>query len=395
MTVIECFDRCPLVNIAATLAARPAELVLIGRGVDVSRPAAVYRTLLKAKGFQTVVQAHTLPVDLREATQALTALVKSHAACAIDIVGGDEALLAAAGIVYHTVGEASLSLWCTDIEQQTVEDLTHHRTLPIPAELLTVSDLIRLHGGSVRQTATLLDDRDDRDIDTLWALAKADNTAWNTRLMYLNEFEKRAGINSARLSVTLKGRSLKGAVNRFSQKREQLGMLLRALHRRGLLTELYDGDDLQYTYKNAAVREALSGAGNILEMKVLAEARRARRNGEQVFHDCVRGVTIDWDGNGPSRTHNEIDVIAMHGLTPVFISCKNGHVAEAEMYKLAAVAHRFGGTTVRKMLVVTDLPAEKRAAAHDRAASLGITLIDNAEDLSSDEWRQKLFSAIG
>ena len=37
---------------------------------------------------------------------------------------------------------------------------------------------------------------------------------------------------------------------------------------------------------------------------------------------------------------NEIDVMMMHGMQPVFISCKNGSVETEELYKLLKTARR-------------------------------------------------------
>ena len=45
----------------------------------------------------------------------------------------------------------------------------------------------------------------------------------------------------------------------------------------------------------------------------------------------------------PQETKNEIDVMLMRGVVPVFVSCKNGAVKMDELYKLDTVAQRFGG----------------------------------------------------
>ena len=45
---------------------------------------------------------------------------------------------------------------------------------------------------------------------------------------------------------------------------------------------------------------------------------------------------------------NEIDVIALEGYTPIFISCKNGNVDKMAFYELDTVAKRFGGKYVKK-----------------------------------------------
>ena len=96
-------------------------------------------------------------------------------------------------------------------------------------------------------------------------------------------------------------------------------------------------------------------------MKVFLAALEAQENdGTKTYNDVMNGVYIDWDGdistdqNGYD-TENEIDVIMMHGMVPVFVSCKNGYVDKDELYKLNAVATRFGGKYAKKVLVATSL----------------------------------------
>ena len=109
------------------------------------------------------------------------------------------------------------------------------------------------------------------------------------------------------------------------------------------------------------------------------------------------GVGIDWDGvvHDPVRrvaeTRNEIDVVLMHGTTPLFISCKNGNIGEEELYKLNTVARRFGGPYAKKMLIATDLdrksPTANRAFIQ-RAWDMDIFLVTDAAELSGEEWKQ-------
>ena len=108
-------------------------------------------------------------------------------------------------------------------------------------------------------------------------------------------------------------------------------------------------------------------------------------------------VNIDWDGlfSGSkyifSGTNNEIDVLLMHGATPLFISCKNGDVKMEELYKLHTVATRFGGPYARKMLIASDMdkldPKTVRALTC-RAWDMDIFLVPDAAELSDDQWEE-------
>ena len=111
-------------------------------------------------------------------------------------------------------------------------------------------------------------------------------------------------------------------------------------------------------------------------------------------------VGIDWDGLVDAQgfdTCNEIDVVLMHGTTPLFVSCKNGNVDKDEPYKLHTVATRFGGPYARKMLIVTD-PGQKKGRAYQtlrqRASDMGISFVSNAAKLTPQEWSQIFIQAM-
>mgnify|MGYP002514930257 CR=1 FL=1 len=99
---------------------------------------------------------------------------------------------------------------------------------------------------------------------------------------------------------------------------------------------------------------------------------------EQGFYDDIDvGVIVDWDADDSRNTvdtRNEIDVMLMRDLVPVFISCKNGDIGEEELYKLHTVATRFGGPHVRKMLIATKLSQYKVPKSRD-------SLMQRAKDM--------------
>lgn len=115
------------------------------------------------------------------------------------------------------------------------------------------------------------------------------------------------------------------------------------------------------------------------------------------------GVSIDWDGmiydpmDRIPETRNEIDVVLMHGTTPLFISCKNGYIGDDELYKLHTVASRFGGPYARKMLIATDLDRKSLMANRafvQRAWDMDIYIVTDAAELTAEEFRQTLRQAV-
>jgi hypothetical protein len=97
-----------------------------------------------------------------------------------------------------------------------------------------------------------------------------------------------------------------------------------------------------------------------------------------------------------AETRNEMDLILVRGVVPLFVSCKNGDVDEDELYKLHTVAHRFGGSHARKMLIATDLDRKKPSSVRafvQRAKDMDIYVVKDAAALSGSGWQRVFVEA--
>jgi hypothetical protein len=140
----------------------------------------------------------------------------------------------------------------------------------------------------------------------------------------------------------------------------------------------------------------LTVAGQILEL-VVAKALRSLTDkyGAPLYHDVKVGVVIDWenlDEDEYYRTVNEIDVMAMKGAIPIFISCKNGYFDVNELYKLNTVATRFGNKYAKKVLVAAELEklGEKAEYIRARMEDMNIRRIENVDELTESELNKLL-----
>ncbi len=158
---------------------------------------------------------------------------------------------------------------------------------------------------------------------------------------------------------------------------------------------------LFFTYKSRQIRALLVKAGTVLELVTYLAAKNAtNKSGRYIYNDARTGVVLDWDGkihaDNPSYpdTENEIDVLLVRGMIPVFLSCKNGTTDENELYKLAAVAEHFGTKFARKALIATDLQKNYTSLARftDRAREMGITVIDGVHKMTESEFCRRIGS---
>jgi len=161
-----------------------------------------------------------------------------------------------------------------------------------------------------------------------------------------------------------------------------------------------DENILQITYKNPQVKKCLTKAGLALELKIYSVVKNlTEQDGTPVYNDAVNGVVIDWDGKFHDEdteklydTENEVDILLMHDVVPIFISCKNGVIMPEELYKLNTVADHFGGKYAKKVLVATSLSALGDAGEYlrQRAKDMNIRIVENIQNLDDDELERVL-----
>ena len=100
MTLIECFTASHIDNIAACLRLQPEKLILAGSAADMEYPAECYVRLLRQRGQNTRVELCDMQGKGFDAVcSALDRLVREEAPCVIDLTGGEEPVILAAGAV--------------------------------------------------------------------------------------------------------------------------------------------------------------------------------------------------------------------------------------------------------------------------------------------------------
>ena len=106
------------------------------------------------------------------------------------------------------------------------------------------------------------------------------------------------------------------------------------------------------------------------------------------------GVSIMFaieDEDSAIETRNEIDVIMMKGIIPVFVSCKNGQIDTEELYKFNSVAEHFGGKKAKKVLVATALGNDSHSdSIRKRAVDMKIKLIEGLQYMNEEAIAKKV-----
>lgn len=413
MTVIEFFDKNPLENLVTTLTLQPERVIFFGDRDLMAEQREACLALLRQKQINTElvwsrVDCSNLPLLI----ETLERTVKKEADCIIDVTGGEDLVLVAAGAVYEKLRHSrNVQLQRFDLASAKFFDCDGDEKVVSEAlPRLTVAENIALRGGVVRYQSCKgagtelwsLSKTLKTQVDILWKLSCREPSQWNSAISVLRGQEKRPDRKKA-LSMTLNKAKLRRAVEKTDTGYDYLCKLLYELRDKELFLDFKETDDkITYRYPDAQLYRLLSKAGNVLEVKILLLAGQMKNpDGSPWCTDAVNGVYIDWDGTLHTRydeekdTENEIDVLLMRDIFPVFISCKNGMVKEEELYKLSTVADRFGGKYARRILCATYLGKSDGSNAYlrQRAADMYITLIENIHTMTDAQIEAALRAA--
>lgn len=410
MTIIEFFDKSAIENIASSLLCQPDRVIFIGSSKkQMDRNLSLYREVLTQRGLNTELIPRTVSRNnLALILDTLTEIVKEDPDCVFDLTGGEDLYLVATGMLAKEYPNIKLHRF--NVLNSTFIDCDADGVLlnSLPSKI-SIDENIRIYGGRVVYTeenedATFIwnfGEELNADIEAMWDICKFDTSLWNAQINTLDKVTGMFGSpDSLELSVDKETarRRMKASGDKFVFNLS----VMRKLEKRGLITNLHDNDSrFSLVYKNEKIKRCLTQAGKILELYITIKAADVKDGDEYVYDDFLNGVFIDWDGvthgDGAVEVENEIDVMLMHEMIPVFISCKNGFVEMNELYKLSTVAERFGGKYAKKVLVVAELDKMGTSEHYIRARAdeMGIRVIGNAAELSEKELLRQLKTLWG
>ena len=415
MTFVEFFDETSVDNLYSCLTTVPDRVVLLGcNGNLMEKYAAIYKGIFLDRGFDVDFVCRSLPKNNMEGIlERLVEILETYDDCYFDATGGDDIYLVALGILSQKYPEKNVQIHRYNVTNGAVTDCDLDGNV-VEAQYmagLTVDECIRANGARVvyddEKPGTTyrwnITEQFMWDIASAWEICKENPSRWNDTVSTF------ALIDSKRdetLEDNVVVASTEEVKDYCASKKKQFGIdtvFVQKISNAGLLRYYEFTDErIVLEFKSADVRRLLTMAGRTLEMKIFMECLiLADKKGEYIYDDVVNGVYIDWDGRvnsvaGPEGYYvdaeNEIDVVLMHGIIPVFISCKNGNVEKDEPYKLSVVASKFGGKYAKKVLITSeDDEYEAREASYrQRYKEMGIVHIGPVSKMDDETLRKQL-----
>ncbi len=394
MTIVEFYDKVAVENIASTLLCSPDKVVFVGDNEKRMRKSIeIYKNVIAERNLNVEFEYRKISRNnLSGCINVLSDIVENNDDCVFDIEGGEELYLVALGVIFEKYGKR-IHIHRFNIHTDSLVDCdADGNVCTTVSASLSVDENIRIYGGRIITSDEVeggmydWDFSEDfvKDIYLMWMLCTENTGRWNSRIGCISKLcaESRQGdalvfASSMEIITTL--------MKKNSSYVEQFLSLLRKLETYGLIRNLfYDDNALAFVFKNEQVKRCLTSAGRLLEVFVAVTALKAvDKKGNHLYNDVRTGVYIDWDCTAAPEfgtdVANEIDVMVMKGMIPVFISCKNGRFDVDELYKLYVVAERFGGKYARKVIVASESIENSANGRYlkARAKDMGIRFIDD------------------
>lgn len=291
--------------------------------------------------------------------------------CAIDITGGSDAALFAAGMFAARKGVPAFTysrrknrfydISGADFADDLYCDLTY-----------SIEDFFLMAGG------TLLPGRVDNHIlsqylpyfDPFFSCFLRFRHEWPTIISYIQRISPAEYGQIPPLDIT-GSYTVKGERGSRNSANEDA---LQELAQIGFIQDLTIIPDQQvsFRFRDVHTRAWLRDVGSVLELYTYKACVDAA-----IFHDVISSAVVRWDDVlGHGSVLNEIDVMAARGVIPLFLSCKACDIKTEALNELAILRDRFGGKGAKAVIVTTE---SCNAAARHRAAQLGIAVIDLEE----------------
>ena len=373
-TLIELYDERAIENVLAADVFRPRRIVyLCPTEVAQSRErqeqiAAFFRH----RGWDPeLIFLETSLYKVDRILRQLLAVSEQFPDCAMDVTGGSDAELFAAGLFAAQANVRAFTYSRRKNRFYNISGAEFAENLPCNI-LYSVKDFFLMAGG------TLLPGRVDNGvlkeyldvIDPFFDCFLRYRRDWTNIITYMQRVSPAESGQVPSMQVcgdyTVKGE--RGG--RICAKEAALQDFQRIGFLRDL--EIVSGERVSFRFRDANTRAWLRDVGSVLELYVYKACLDAN-----IFNDIISSAVVRWDEVlGHGSVINEIDVMATRGVVPLFISCKVSDVKTEALNELAILRDRFGGKGAKAVIVSTGLC---NAAARHRAAQLGIAVIDRDE----------------
>lgn len=382
-TLIELYDERPIENVLGSEVFRPERTVFLcpAEVAQDKRLQKKLRDYFVHRGLNTEVEfRQSSPFSSEKLLRQLRSVTESCGECVIDITGGTDAALFACG---QFCAETDIPAFTYSRRRGCFYSI--HRAefadrLPCTVQH-KVEDCFMMAGGAMRpgRVDNALLARYAGDFSPFFRFYLRHRSEWTQMIQYIQQSSR-----------TEKGEPISLSVEAAYTVRAERGTRVNApegclteLEAMGFLKDVYISREVvRYTFRDRQIRAWLRDIGSVLELYVYQTCLDTG-----LFNDVRTSAVVDWEGDlKQENVTNEIDVMGMRGILPVFISCKTCEVSTEALNELAILRDRFGGHGAKAAIVTSRYC---RSITRRRASELGIDVID-LNDLKAERIAERI-----
>ena len=383
-TLIELYDERAIENILAPDMFRPERIVYLcpaELSQDRKRQEKMRSFFLRRGWDPELLFMESSLFKADRILRQLQAIYEKYPDCAVDVTGGSDAALFAAGMFSCKTGTPAFTYSRKQNRFYDISgaDFADNVTCTLS---YTVEEFFLMAGG------TLLPGRVDNavlskylsDFDPFFDCFLQFRRDWTDIISYTQRVSPSEYGQVPPLSIQGKYTVKGDHGSRNSANEAALQELERINYIQDL--KIVRGESVSFRFRDLNTRAWLRDVGSVLELYTYKACIDTG-----IFNDVISSAVVRWDDVlGHGSVTNEIDVMAARGVIPLFISCKACDIKTEALNELAILRDRFGGKGAKAAIVTTE-PCN--AAARHRAAQLGIAVID-LEELKSGQMAQRL-----
>ncbi|MBQ6496742.1 MAG: DUF1887 family protein [Firmicutes bacterium] len=373
-TLIEIYDERAIENVIGPETFRPEDVVYLcpSEIAQDRRHQNKLRSFFESRGL--AVRLHFTECSMYKADtieRQLKEIAAKYEDCAVDITGGTDAALFAAGMFCQETGMPVYTYSRKKNRFYNISNAPFADALPCTLEY-RAEEFFRMTGGKMRRGRVdnkILAGYMDQ-FEALFQIFLKNRRHWPDKITFFQRISQVEYEEEITLHVDGDYYQKGERGTRLKADEE----LLEDLQRHGFISGLHIEPEKRvvFDFKDRNIRSWLRDVGSALELYMY---KMCVDTG--IFLDVVSSAVVDWDGSrGRDSVSNEIDVVATRGVIPLFVSCKATDVKTEALNELAILRDRFGGKGAKAVIATTEYC---NAATRHRAAQLGIAVIDREE----------------
>lgn len=385
-TLIELYDERPLENVMSTEMFRPEKTVYICKkstAVDTKQQKKL-KEYFRSRGVESeLIFMEASHYSAASILKTLKMAVSTYPDCVLDISGGTDDALFAAG---RLCGEKDIPVITYSRKKNRYFSI-NNASFADNAECLIkyrTCDFFRMAGGEMRQGRVdngILEGYFDI-IDPYFRIFLDNRRKWGDITAYFQRVSQIPKEQEIVLDVCgdtvvkgERGRRIEAPLD-----------ALRRFEKIGMINNLKTGDRVCFSFRDKQCRAWLRDVGSVLEIYIYKLCVECG-----LYNDVHTSVVVDWEkGVRTDSVTNEIDVMAVQGVLPVFISCKTCQVSTEALNELAILRDRFGGKGARAAIVTTE---NGTAVMRNRAHELDIDVIE-LQDFKRGNVKKRIESIV-